>query len=65
VDNLTGLNCDEKAQEAGYEEGTDEYTKSVESCQAKAGSSLKMLGIVLIAVVGIVVVLPLLKKKEE
>ena len=36
VENLTGANCDEKAIDAGYEEGTEEFTQYVEDCQSDA-----------------------------
>ena len=65
MDNLAGLNCGEKATDAGLEEGTDEYQKSVEKCQESAGQSLKVLGMGAIGLVAAIVILPLLLKKKS
>ena len=31
MDDLAGLNCDEKAKDAGYEEGTEDYQKRLKN----------------------------------
>ena len=40
----TGRDCDEKAVEAGYEPGTQEYTDNVSACQEKAAENIAFLG---------------------
>jgi hypothetical protein len=65
MDNLAGLNCDEKAKDAGYEEGTDEYTKAVEECQQSAGDKLMYLGYGSMAIVGGLILLFALKKTKK
>ena len=44
VDSSTGMDCDEKAVEAGYEPGTQEYTDNVSACQEKAAENIAFLG---------------------
>jgi len=65
LDNITGMNCDQKALDAGYEDGTDEYTKSVEDCQESAGKSLMNLAMVTGGVIIAIIVLPILLKKKK
>jgi hypothetical protein len=65
MDNLAGLNCDEKVADAGYEEGTDEYTKAIEECQESAGKSLMNFGVVVMAGLVAIVALPLLLKRKK
>ncbi len=65
LDNVTGMNCDEKAIDAGYEEGTDEYTKAIEDCQESAGKSMMNLAMVTGGIIIAIVVLPLLLKKKQ
>ncbi len=44
VSSTTGRDCDEKAVEAGYEPGTQEYTDRVNECQEKAVENMAFLG---------------------
>jgi|TARA_B100001564_G_C20663851_1_gene682819 septal ring-binding cell division protein DamX len=44
VASTTGRDCDEKAVEAGYEPGTQEYTDNVSACQEKAVENMAFLG---------------------
>lgn len=44
VASSTGMDCDEKAKEAGYEPGTQEYTDNVSACQEKAAESIAFVG---------------------
>lgn len=44
VASTTGRDCDEKAEEAGYEPGTQEYTDNVSACQEKAVENMAFLG---------------------
>ena len=64
VENLTGANCDEKAIDAGYEEGTEEFTQYVEDCQSDAANKLMMAGVAVLGVVGILAVILLRSKKS-
>ena len=57
MEDFAGLNCDEKALDAGLDEGTDEFTEFVEECQDKAATRMTILGITGIAVVGGVIFL--------
>lgn len=68
TDNLTGMNCDDKAKEAGLTEGSDEYKGFVENCQNSAANKLAMLGygaMILVGVVGFVIISKYLPKKES
>ena len=44
VASTTGRDCDEKAEEAGLEPGTQEYTDNVSACQEKAVENMAFLG---------------------
>ena len=44
VASTTGRDCDEKAEEAGYEPGTQEYTDNVSACQEMAVENMAFLG---------------------
>ena len=44
VASSTGMDCDEKAVDAGYEPGTQEYTDNVSACQEKAAENIAFLG---------------------
>lgn len=44
VASSTGRDCDEKAVEAGYEPGTQEYTDNVSACQEEALENMAFLG---------------------
>lgn len=44
VASTTGRDCDEKAEEASLEPGTDEYTAHVTECQEKAVENMAFLG---------------------
>jgi hypothetical protein len=57
MEDFAGLNCDEKALDASYEEGTDEYKTFVEECQDKAAKRMMILGITGITVLGGVIFL--------
>jgi len=59
VDDLLGANCDEKAIDAGLEEGTDEYTKSVTDCHKRAETKMAIFGGFCIVVIGGIVFLVL------
>ena len=50
----TGLDCPRRAKDAGYEEGTTEYTEYVEECQDDAQMGMTAITIGIIAVVGVV-----------
>lgn len=65
VENLTGANCGEKAIDAGYEEGTEEYSQYVEDCQADATTQVLMTGVAVLGVVGLVGFILLRPKKSE
>lgn len=65
MDDLSGLNCDEKVKDAGYEEGTDEYTKAVEECQESAGEKLMYLGYGSVAIVGALILMFALKRPKK
>lgn len=71
VDNKTGMNCDEKAIDAGYEEGTPEYTESVETCQKEAADAIAQMGRILAyggigiaGLIGLVIVMRLVPKRK-
>ena len=57
VASQTGLDCDTKAIEAGYEEGTDEYTEVVTKCQKESSKMMTAMTIGAVAVAGLVVVM--------
>jgi len=65
VENLTGANCPEKAIDAGYEEGTEEYSQYVEDCQGDAMKSVLMTGVAVLGVVGLIGIILLRPKKSE
>ena len=65
VEELTGANCDEKAIEAGYEEGTDDYTQYIEECQEKAADRLALGGGIGLGVLALIAVILLRPKKSE
>jgi hypothetical protein len=65
VEDLTGANCGEKAIDAGYEEGTDEYSQYVEDCQGDAMTKVLMTGVAVLGVVGLVGFILLRPKKSE
>ena len=65
MDDLAGLNCDEKVKDAGYEEGTDEYTEAVEECQESAGDKLMYLGYGSVAIVGALILMFALKRPKK
>lgn len=65
VEELTGANCDEKAIEAGYEEGTEEYTQYIEECQEKAADRLALGGGIGLGVLALIAVILLRPKKSE
>jgi len=50
----TGLDCDEKAGDRGFEENSDEYAEAVKSCQEGSMNQLLKLGYGALAVVGFV-----------
>lgn len=54
---VSGLDCDEKALDAGYEQGSDDYKKSVEECQGRAETRMMLLGVSAIVVGGGVIFL--------
>ena len=64
VEDLTGANCGEKAIDAGYEEGTDEYSQYVEDCQGDAMTKVLMTGVAVLGVVGLVGFILLRPKKS-
>ena len=57
MEDFSGLNCDEKADDAGLDEGTEKYTEYVEECQDKAATRMMILGVTGIVVLGGVVFL--------
>jgi len=68
TDNFTGMNCDDKAKEAGHTEGSDEYKEAVEKCQNAAANKLAFLGygaMVIVGVVGFVIISRYLPKKKS
>ena len=64
VENLTGANCGDKAIDAGYEEGTDEYSQYVEDCQGDATTKVLMTGVAVLGVVGLIGFILLRPKKS-
>jgi len=54
IDNMTGLNCGEKAEDQGFEVGSAEYQKAVEDCQDGVADNLMKLGYGALAIVGFV-----------
>jgi len=50
----TGLDCPEKAEGRGFEEGSDEYAEAVKSCQEGTMASLMKLGYSALAIIGFV-----------
>ena len=64
VEDLTGANCGDKAIEAGYEEGTDEYSQYVEECQGDATTKVLMTGVAVLGVVGLIGFILLRPKKS-
>ena len=52
LDQFAGLNCNENAEDAGLESGTDEYTEYVKDCQEDAATRMMILGGIGIVVVG-------------
>tara|TARA_R110002012_G_scaffold93776_1_gene227474 strand:- start:2481 stop:3149 length:669 start_codon:yes stop_codon:yes gene_type:complete len=65
VENITGANCGEKAIDAGYEEGTDDYSQYVEDCQGDATTKVLMTGVAVLGVVGLIGFILLRPKKSE
>jgi hypothetical protein len=68
----TGLDCDEKAADRGFEEGSDEYAEAVKSCQQGSIDALLRLGYGALAIMGFVGVVAVTRaipkrkaKKEE
>ena len=68
----TGLDCDEKAADRGFEEGSDEYAEAVKSCQQGSIDALVRLGYGALAIIGFVGVVAVTRaipkrkaKKEE
>tara|TARA_Y100000992_G_scaffold302699_1_gene278558 strand:- start:2207 stop:2938 length:732 start_codon:yes stop_codon:yes gene_type:complete len=51
----TGADCDERAIDAGHDEGTEEYEQFVLDCQKRAERNMTILGISAIVVVGLTV----------
>ena len=64
VENITGANCSEKAIDAGYEEGTDDYSQYVEDCQGDATTKVLMTGVAVLGVVGLIGFILLRPKKS-
>lgn len=64
VDDYTGANCGEKAIQAGYEEGSEDYENYVLDCQGSASNKLMILGSAVIVVAGLVLFLALKPKGE-
>jgi len=54
---VSGLDCDEKAIDAGYDVGSDDYKKSVEDCQGRAETRMMLFGVSAIVVGGGVIFL--------
>lgn len=54
---MSGLDCDEKAIDAGYSTGTDDYKNFVEDCQGRAETRMTLLGVSAIVVGGGVIFL--------
>ena len=53
VDGMTGADCDEKALDAGHDEGTDDYEAFVLDCQKRAETKMAILGaFTIVAVLG-------------
>lgn len=52
LDDFTGLNCGEKADDAGLVVGEDDYKEYVQTCQEAAAKRMQILGIASVAVVG-------------
>ncbi len=53
VDGMTGADCDEKALDAGHDEGTEDYEQFVLNCQKRAETKMAILGaFTIVAVVG-------------
>lgn len=66
VESLTGGDCPDMATDAGYEEGTDDYSQYVEDCQESAANKVMVAGAVglgVIALIGFVLLRP--KKSAE
>lgn len=68
----TGLDCDDKAADRGFEEGSDEYAEAVKSCQQGSMDALLKLGYGALAIIGFVGVVAVTRaipkkkaKKEE
>ena len=64
VESLTGADCDDKATDAGKDEGTEEYTEWVEGCQEAAANKIMMVGVAVIGVVGLIAFVMLRPKKS-
>ena len=64
VDDYTGANCDDKAIQAGYEEGSEDYENYVLECQGSASNKLMTLGIGVVLVAGLALFLVLRPKGE-
>ena len=54
IDNTTGLNCGEKAEDQGMEVGSAEYQTAVADCQQGVADNLLKLGYGALAIVGFV-----------
>ena len=54
---VSGLDCDEKALDAGYTAGDSDYTTFVEECQGRAETRMMLLGVSAIVVGGGVIFL--------
>lgn len=68
TDNFTGMNCDDKAKEQGFTEGSDEYKQAVEGCQKSAARNLNLLGmgaVVVVAGVSFLLISRYLPKKSS
>jgi len=55
VANATGMNCDEKADDAGYIEGEDDYTEFVTDCQKEGMQMMGMITVGIIVVGGAII----------
>ncbi len=54
IDGMTGADCDEKALDAGHDEGTEDYEQFVLDCQKRAETKMAILGgFTVVAVLGV------------
>lgn len=53
IEGMTGMNCGEKAEDAGLDEGTDDYKAFVDECQKRAERRMAIMGVITVTIAGL------------